>query len=107
MKKPNNVKGIDANSRITVPADCRRRIGVCVRDFVEIFTDDDRIILKKYGRISKCAFCNSQRELWTYRNQSVCDTCCEGIENLREEQKLIPLKDRTYHFASTHKKQKQ
>lgn len=108
MKKPDNVKRLDANNRITIPAGCKKRIGVCIRDFVEIFTDDDRIILKKHVKVSKkCAFCNSRKELWAYRNRYVCDACREGIETLRENQKLIPLKDRTYLFDSSHKKPKQ
>lgn len=105
MTLPDNVKKPDANNRVTIPADCRKQIGMYHGDFAEIFTEEDRIVLKKYIRNrKKCAFCESQEDLWAYREQFVCDKCCEGMEKLREEQKLIPLKARTRSSFTSHNK---
>jgi len=39
---------LDELGRITLPIELRRTLGVSERDPLEIFVDEDRIILKKY-----------------------------------------------------------
>ncbi len=48
MKNTGIVRRLDDLGRITLPMELRRTLGCEVRDPLEIFVEDDRIILKKY-----------------------------------------------------------
>lgn len=48
MKSTGIVRKIDELGRITLPIELRRTLGVGVKDPVEIFVEEDRIILQKY-----------------------------------------------------------
>ena len=48
MKSTGIVRKIDELGRITLPIELRRTLGVSVKDPVEIFVEEDRIILQKY-----------------------------------------------------------
>lgn len=48
MKSTGIVRKLDELGRITLPIELRRTLGVGERDPLEIFVDEDRIILTKY-----------------------------------------------------------
>ena len=48
MKSTGIVRRLDELGRITLPIELRRNFDVNERDPLEIFVDDDKIILKKY-----------------------------------------------------------
>lgn len=48
MKSTGIVRKLDELGRITLPIELRRTLGVNERDPLEIFVDEDKIILKKY-----------------------------------------------------------
>lgn len=48
MKNTGIVRKLDELGRITLPIELRRTLNVSERDPLEIFVDEDRIILKKY-----------------------------------------------------------
>lgn len=48
MKSTGIVRKLDELGRITLPIELRRTLGVSERDALEIFVEDDRIILTKY-----------------------------------------------------------
>ncbi|KSV57936.1 AbrB/MazE/SpoVT family DNA-binding domain-containing protein [Acetivibrio ethanolgignens] len=48
MKSTGIVRKLDELGRITLPIELRRTLGVGERDALEIFVEDDRIILTKY-----------------------------------------------------------
>ena len=49
MKSTGIVRRLDELGRITLPIELRRNFDVNERDPLEIFVDDDKIILKKYN----------------------------------------------------------
>lgn len=49
MKSTGIVRKLDELGRITLPIELRRSLNVNERDSLEIFVDEDRIILKKYN----------------------------------------------------------
>ena len=49
MKSTGIVRKLDELGRITLPIELRRNLDVNERDPLEIFVDDDQIILKKYN----------------------------------------------------------
>ena len=48
MKSTGIVRRLDELGRITLPIELRRTLGVGERDPLEIYVDEDRIILEKY-----------------------------------------------------------
>lgn len=48
MKSTGIVRKLDELGRITLPIELRRNLHINEKDPLEIFVDDDRIILKKY-----------------------------------------------------------
>ena len=48
MKNTGIVRKLDELGRITLPIELRRNLGVGERDPLEIFVEDERIILQKY-----------------------------------------------------------
>ena len=48
MKSTGIVRKVDDLGRVVLPIELRRTLGIEVKDALEIFIDDDKIILKKY-----------------------------------------------------------
>jgi AbrB family transcriptional regulator (stage V sporulation protein T) len=65
MKATGIVRRIDELGRIVIPKEIRRVLHIREGDPIEIFTDDDRVVLKKYARI---------RELGDYA-----ETYCQAL----------------------------
>lgn len=49
MKSTGIVRRLDELGRITLPIELRRNLGLSERDPLEIFVDDDKIVLTKYN----------------------------------------------------------
>ena len=62
---------------MVLPIEMRRVMNIGVRDAVEIFTDGESIILKKYQ--PSCVFCNSMDDISTYMGYNVCRSCMEKL----------------------------
>ena len=82
MKDTGIVRKIDELGRITIPIELRRSMYMNEGDQIEIFTDDDSIILKKYSKF--CTFCGSEESILTYNGKSVCAQCVEKIKLITE-----------------------
>ena len=48
MKSTGIVRKVDELGRIVLPIELRRTLDIAVRDEIEIYLDDDKVILKKY-----------------------------------------------------------
>lgn len=70
--KDSNLKRLDPNNRITIPARCRKQIGVRLLDPLEFFLDFDRIVLKK--KREHCVFCE-RGGFWDYKGKLICKKC--------------------------------
>ena len=69
MKSTGIVRKLDELGRITLPIELRRNLNVSDRDPLEIFVEDDKIILKKYEPCD--VFTGSMDELIEYRGKRV------------------------------------
>ncbi|MDD5949001.1 MAG: AbrB/MazE/SpoVT family DNA-binding domain-containing protein [Lachnospiraceae bacterium] len=77
MKNTNKTKGkstgiirkLDELGRVTLPIELRRNLGIDMRDPIEIYTEDDKIILKKYEPCD--IFTGSQEDLLDYKGKKV------------------------------------
>lgn len=73
MKSTGVVRQLDTLGRIVLPIELRRTMDIGVKDMVEIFVEDDRIILKKYN--PACIFCGDARDVTPYKGKLVCKAC--------------------------------
>lgn len=80
MKSTGIVRKVDELGRIVLPIELRRTLDIAERDELEIYLDDDRIILKKYE--PSCIFCSSAEKLQSYRGRNVCSTCIKKMNEL-------------------------
>lgn len=69
MKSTGIVRRLDELGRITLPIELRRTLGVGERDPLEIYVDEDRIILEKYEPAD--LFTGSRDELIDYCGRKV------------------------------------
>ena len=77
MKATGIVRKVDELGRIVIPKELRKCFGVSEGDPIEIFTDNDCIILKKYELF--CTFCNSSDNLITFGGKNVCAECAKKL----------------------------
>ena len=54
MKSTGIVRKVDELGRVVIPIELRRILDIEVKDALEIYTDDDTIILKKYKPSMTC-----------------------------------------------------
>lgn len=54
MKSTGIVRKVDELGRVVIPIELRRTLGIGEKDSLEIYVDDDRIILKKYKPNMTC-----------------------------------------------------
>ena len=60
MKSTGIVRKVDELGRIVIPIELRRTLDIGIKDSLEIYVEDDQIILKKY--MPACSFCNTKKE---------------------------------------------
>ncbi len=80
MKSTGMVKRIDELGRIVLPKNVRQPMGIDTGDSVEIFTDGDRIVLRKFE--PACVFCGEAENVVFYQEKRICAACIERIKHL-------------------------
>lgn len=55
MKSTGIVRKVDELGRVVIPIELRRTLGINEKDPIEIYVDEDKIILKKYSAAKACA----------------------------------------------------
>ena len=78
MKSTGIVRKMDNLGRIVIPIELRRTLEIAERDPVEIYVEDDRIILKKYE--PDCVFCADASNVINYRGKNICKSCLEQLK---------------------------
>ncbi len=78
MKSTGIVRNIDELGRLVIPKEMRKKMGIGESSPVEIFVEDDRIIVTKYQ--DSCIFCGSDSELRNFKGKRVCLKCSEEIK---------------------------
>ncbi|MDR3601910.1 MAG: AbrB/MazE/SpoVT family DNA-binding domain-containing protein [Desulfosporosinus sp.] len=73
MKATGIVRKVDELGRIVLPIELRRTLGIDVKDPLEIYVDQEKIILKKYE--PACVFCGNASENQLFQGKNVCRVC--------------------------------
>lgn len=87
MKSTGIVRKVDELGRIVIPIELRRTLSIEEKDALEIYVDDEKIILKKYE--PACVFCGNATNVTHYRGKIV---CCECINEMNKQtaQQTVP-----------------
>lgn len=85
MKSTGIVRKVDELGRVVIPIELRRTLDIHVKDKMEIYVDDDQIILKKFKPNMTCHLTGEESE----DNLSLADgklvLSPEGAKNLVKE----------------------
>ena len=73
MKDTGIVRVIDEMGRLVLPKEMRRKMDINSGDEIEFFTENDRIILRKFQ--PACLFCGSDAMLSEYKGKRICYRC--------------------------------
>ncbi|BFH14538.1 AbrB family transcriptional regulator [Paenibacillus dendritiformis] len=84
MKATGIVRRVDELGRIVIPKELRRTMGIGEQEPMEIYTDGDRIVLKRY--FSGCSLCGSaEGSLKRFaRDRLICVECINIIADRRQ-----------------------
>ncbi|MBQ7330541.1 MAG: AbrB/MazE/SpoVT family DNA-binding domain-containing protein [Oscillospiraceae bacterium] len=80
MKSTGIVRKVDELGRIVLPIELRRVLDIAERDELEIFMENERIILQKYEPC--CTFCGASNSLVSYKGKNVCQTCVRNLHHV-------------------------
>ena len=74
------VRRVDELGRIVLPKETRAVLKILHKDSLEIYVDEDKIILKKYQ--PACIFCENAENLVDFCGKKVCKDCAAKIAEL-------------------------
>ncbi len=77
MKSTGIVRHIDELGRMVVPKELRKMLGISNTDPVEIYVEEDKIILKKYHPV--CHFCGSSEGIFEFKEKNICSACVKEL----------------------------
>ncbi len=78
MKSTGVVRKVDELGRIVLPIEIRKILDINQKDAIEIFTDENRIILQKYQ--PACTFCSNASDIVYFNGKRVCVSCIEKLK---------------------------
>lgn len=80
MKSTGVVRRVDELGRIVIPIELRRNLDIGEKDALEIYVDNNHIILKKYE--PACIFCGNAKEIHNFKGKNICSECLGDINNI-------------------------
>ena len=78
MKSTGIVRKVDELGRVVIPIELRRTLGIEEKDALEIYTDNEKIVLKKYE--PSCIFCGDADDIVLYKDKRICKSCLEELK---------------------------
>ena len=77
MKSTGIVRKVDELGRIVLPIELRRTLNIEEKDALEIYVDENTIMLKKYE--PACVFCGSADGVIEFKGKNICEHCIKEI----------------------------
>ena len=78
MKSTGIVRKVDELGRIVLPIELRRTLDIAQKDPLEIYVDDDKIVLKKYE--PSCIFCGNASDVFVFKRKNICPACIKELK---------------------------
>ena len=83
MKSTGIVRNIDQLGRVVLPMELRKLLDLKVQDPVEIFTQGNDVVIRKYR--PSCVFCNRNDQIVEFKGLNVCDHCIAELTAQQED----------------------
>lgn len=80
MKSTGIIRKVDELGRIVLPIELRRTLDIAEHDEMEIYIENDQVILRKYEH--SCVFCSSTQGLVQYKGKFVCNKCVYNFHRI-------------------------
>lgn len=80
MKATGITRKIDDLGRIVLPKELRKTLGIEPGTPIEIYTEEETIVLKKYE--NRCILCGSTEDVIDFKNKKACKKCIEELKQL-------------------------
>ena len=77
MKSTGMIRRVDELGRVVIPKEIRNKLDIQEKDPLEIYVQEDCIILKKYE--SNCIFCGNTKDLTEYKEKLICKKCLNEL----------------------------
>ena len=78
MKSVGIVRKLDEVGRIVIPIEIRQNLEIKENDSLEIYIDNESIILRKKENV--CVFCNSTSQLEKFNFKYICKNCMKKLK---------------------------
>lgn len=85
MKATGIVRKVDELGRVVIPIELRRTLGIEIKDSLEIYTDGESVIFKKYE--PACIFCGEAKGTRDIKGKTICRECLKEIT--KDMRKLV------------------
>lgn len=79
MKSTGIIRKVDELGRVVIPIELRRNLNIDIKDGLEIYTEEDMIILKKHE--PGCIFCGEIRDVEIFHDRAVCQKCRQELKD--------------------------
>lgn len=79
MKSTGTVRKVDELGRVVLPIELRRTLNIGEKDALEIYTEGNLVILKKYE--PGCIFCGQVKGIIQHESVNVCRECLNTLKN--------------------------
>ena len=79
MKSTGIVRPVDELGRIVLPIEIRKNLEIKPKDSLEIFIDENKIVLQKYQ--PACIFCHEVNHVIYFNGKRICSDCIEKLKN--------------------------
>ncbi|MDF2628575.1 MAG: SpoVT/AbrB family regulatory protein [Symbiobacteriaceae bacterium] len=73
MKATGIVRKLDELGRLVLPKELRRTMGLTEGDALEIFTEGEAVMLRRYTPL--CVFCGGGGDMVAHKGKQVCQNC--------------------------------
>lgn len=77
MKPAGFLCKIDKLGRIVIPKPLRSKYDLHTDDTIELFTEPDAIVIKKYAM--SCIFCGNSEDLTDFKGKPICADCLNKL----------------------------
>lgn len=80
MKSTGIVRKVDELGRIVIPKETRRVFNIEEGDPLEIYTEGESIVLRKYN--PGCIFCGEAKDIMVIKGKPICKHCLEELKGV-------------------------
>lgn len=81
MRSTGIVRKVDELGRIVMPIELRRSLDISEGNSLEIFTENEDIILRKYE--PGCIFCGDSLNVKNFKGKTICTKCLKEMKGTK------------------------